>query len=159
MEMSDEEKYEQALSFATKMHSGQFRIGGAPYISHPVEVAKIVTEKGFGIDYQIAALFHDLLEDTSATKEDILKYSNENVLNAVVLMTKYKGYNMADYIANIKSNDIAFEVKSADRLHNLQSAFCADLSFRKKYIKETEDWYLDFSDDIVNALNELKKSV
>ena len=91
--MEEKEKYEKALAFAQRKHEGQFRIGGEPYITHPVAVAQIVKDEGYGIDYQIAALFHDLLEDTDATESEILKFGNEEILKAVKLLTKQKGYD------------------------------------------------------------------
>ena len=50
----------------------------------------------------------------------------EDVLKAVKLVTKEKEYCMETYIAGIKTNSMAYAVKGADRLHNLQSAFCAN---------------------------------
>lgn len=157
--MTDKEKYDRALAFAAKKHSGQYRKGGEPYITHPVTVAQYVRDKGFGIDYQITALFHDLLEDTDATPEEILEYGNEEILEAVKLLTKEKGYDMAEYISKIKANPIAFQVKESDRLHNLRSAFCTDNEFKRKYILETVDWYLDFSREIKAAVKELAQSL
>ena len=127
--MTDKEKYEMALDFAAKKHNGQYRKGGEPYITHPIAVSQYVKKKGFGIDYQITALFHDLLEDTDATENEILEYSNSAVLEAVKLLTKQKGYDMAEYVSKIKANPIAFQVKESDRLHNLRSAFCTDKVF------------------------------
>lgn len=157
--MTDEQRYDEALKFATKKHEGQFRKGGEPYIIHPIAVANIVKQKGFGIDYQITGLFHDLLEDTDATEEEILHYGNEKILEAVKLLTKFDGYVMADYVANIKKNEIAFQVKAADRLHNLQSAFVTNVDFKRKYILETVDWYMDFSKEIRVAVKELAQSL
>ena len=57
-----------ALTLAAEKHNGQFRIGGQPYITHPVAVAQLVRDRGYGADYQIAALFHDLLEDTDTIR-------------------------------------------------------------------------------------------
>lgn len=159
MKMNEEERYQRALAFAMKKHEGQYRIGGDPYISHPMAVAQIVKEKGYGIDYQIAALFHDLLEDTDATEEEIEEIGGRGVREAVVLLTKQKGYVMAEYIAAIKANEIAFPVKAADRLHNLRSALCTDVEFKRKYILETVDWYLDFSPEIRKAVKELAQSL
>ena len=157
--MSDEERYEKALSFATQKHKGQYRVGGAEYITHPMAVAEIVREKGKNIDCQIAALFHDLLEDTDATENEILALSNENVLEAVKLLTKQKGYDMAEYVAGIRQNEIAFAVKAADRLHNLRCALVTDTEFKRKYIFETVDWYLNFSPEIPKAVKKLAESL
>ena len=157
--MSDEERYEKALSFATQKHKGQYRVGGAEYITHPMAVAEIVREKGKNIDCQIAALFHDLLEDTDATENEILALSNENVLEAVKLLTKQKGYDMAEYVAGIRQNEIAFAVKAADRLHNLRCALVTDTEFKRKYIFETVDWYLNFSPEIPKAVKALAESM
>ena len=157
--MSDEERYEKALSFATQKHKGQYRVGGAEYITHPMAVAEIVREKGKNIDCQIAALFHDFLEDTDATENEILALSNENVLEAVKLLTKQKGYVMESYVSAIRKNEIAFAVKAADRLHNLRCALVTDTEFKRKYIFETVDWYLDFSPEIPKAVKALAESM
>ena len=79
------------------------------------------------------------------------------MLTAVKLLTKNKGYSMKDYIAGVKSNDIAFRVKAADRLDNLKSLKSADDAFAKRYISETEEWFTDFSEEIRKELIKLKK--
>ena len=66
------ESYKLALEFAKAKHKGQKRIGGDDYITHPIAVSEIVKNQGFDEIYQITALFHDLLEDTDATEEEIL---------------------------------------------------------------------------------------
>lgn len=158
--MTKEEKqiYDKAYSFAEKMHSGQKRIGGEPYITHPKAVADMMIKEDLPIEYVLTALFHDLLEDTKAEESQILELGGEEVLKAVKLLTKEKGYNMSEYVSRIRNNPIAFKVKGADRLHNLKSAFCASKEFKKHYIEETSVWYTDFSPEIPKALNELKKS-
>ena len=157
--MTDEERYDNALRFAAEKHKGQFRIGGDEYIIHPMAVAEIVRQNGYGIDVQIAALFHDLLEDTDATENEILALSNENVLEAVKLLTKQKGYVMESYVSAIRKNEMAFSVKGADRLHNLRCAFACDEDFKRRYILETVDWYLDFSPEIPKAVKKLAQSL
>ena len=122
-------------------------------------VYEMVKKQGYDEDYQITALFHDLLEDTNATEDEILSLSNQNVLTAVKLLTKEKGYDMNNYIDGIKRNQIAFVVKNADRLHNLQSALVADMKFKRKYVLETVEWYLDFSKDIKLAVKKLAESL
>ena len=155
-----------SLLFAKEKHEGQTRIGGKPYISHPVEVAKILEEKGFmDNSYIITALFHDLLEDTDATEKEISYYGGADVLAAVKVLTKRKGYNMETYIRDIKHNPIAKMVKLSDRLHNLLSAVVADQAFQQRYVKETEQYYLDlakdtpFEEDIVKSLTVLKNNL
>ena len=153
------ESVQLALEFAKAKHDGQKRIGGDDYITHPIAVMEIVKNDGFDENYHIAALFHDLLEDTDASEEDILKYGNEEILEAVKLLTKEKGYDMAEYIGAIKQNPIAFAVKAADRLHNLNCAIVTDEDFKRKYILETVDWYMDFSIDIRIAVKRLAESL
>lgn len=153
MNMSD--KLQKAHDFAAKKHEGQFRIGGLPYITHPEAVAGILRDKGYSEDYQIAGLFHDLLEDTDATDAEIEQLGGKEVLRAVKLLTKTDGYVMAEYIDGIKSNPMAFAVKAADRLHNLRSAVVADNDFKRRYILESIDWYLDFDPEISKAVKAL----
>ena len=152
-------KLERALAFATKKHEGQYRIGGEEFITHPIAVYELVKRQGYGIEYQMTALFHDLLEDTDATQEEIKAIGGTQVLHAVKLLTKKKGYDIATYIEGIKSDPIAFAIKKADRLHNLLCAKQTSESFRRKYIAETERWYADFSSEIADALDELKMTL
>lgn len=157
--MGESINLELALRFAKAKHQGQKRIGGGDYITHPIAVCEIVKSQGFDESYQITALFHDLLEDTDATEEEILKYGGPQVLESVKLLTKEKGYNMAEYISGIKKNPMAFAVKAADRLHNLQCAVLTDEAFKQKYILETVDWYMDFSLEIRKAVKRLAQSL
>lgn len=153
------ERLQAALEFAAQKHEGQFRIGGLPYITHPVAVAQILADQGKNEDFQIAGLFHDLLEDTDAAETDLERLGGREVLEAVKLLTKQKGYVMADYIAGIRANPMAFAVKAADRLHNLRCAVTAGEDFKRKYILESVDWYLDFSPEIPPAVKALAESL
>lgn len=140
-------------------------MGGKPYITHPLEVARILEKKGFGWQYIQTALFHDLLEDTDATIDELSQLAEEPVVNAVLLLTKTTGYTMETYTYRISQYELAKIVKLADRLHNLLSAIDAKVKFRRKYIEETEQYYLDlaestvFEEDIKTALQALKDSV
>lgn len=157
--MIDKKRYENALEFAAKKHAGQYRIGGLPYITHPIAVSEIVMENGGDTDAVVTALFHDLLEDTDATEQEILDLGNEKILHSVKLLTKTKGYVMKDYVEGIRQDRTAFLVKGADRLHNLRSAVCADDDFKRRYIYETIDWYLDFMPEIPIAVKNLAKTL
>ena len=95
-------------------------------------------------------------------RTDLKRHSNmqqqsikDSTAKAVKLLTKQKGYVMADYIHGIKANPMAAAVKAADRLHNLQSAVIADEAFKRKYILESINWYLDFSPEIPVAVKKL----
>ena len=151
------------IDLIKEKHGTQKRKQGTPYYLHPVTVCSFLAEKNFPIDYLITALFHDLLEDTNTTYEEILQISNAKVAEAVRILTKEKNYDMSNYIKRINKNDIAKMVKLADRLHNLSEAHFAPSKFQEKYIKETEDWYLQlakgtvFEEDIQSALESLKK--
>jgi len=151
--------FKKALEFAALKHLGQYRKGGQPYITHPIAVSEMLKEQGFGIDYRIAGLFHDLLEDTDATEAELEALSNAEVIKAIKLLTKQPGYIMAEYIQGIKQNEMAFAVKAADRLHNLHCSFEADEAFRRRYIAETKQWYMDFSAEIPQALQAIIDSL
>lgn len=157
--MTEDEKYRQALSLATEKHNGQFRIGGLPYISHPIAVAEALRAQGYGIDYQIAGLFHDLLEDTDVTEQELIDIGGPEVLEAVKKLTKQAGYVMSEYVASIKTCPMAKAVKAADRLHNLRCAVAADEEFKRRYILESIDWYLDLSPEIPKAVKALADSL
>ncbi len=154
---------EKAIEFIKQKHAGQKRKQGTPYYTHPLAVANLLKEKGFSIEYQIAGLFHDLLEDTDATLQEIIELSNEKVAEAVRLVTKTDGYVMSEYIKNIKENEMAKIVKLADRIHNLSESPNASKEFQDKYIKETKEWFIDlakgtvFEEDLYMVLNNLIK--
>ena len=140
-------KLDNYIEYIKEKHKGQTRKQGTPYYLHPLEVSNILDKKGFSKEYQIVGLFHDLLEDTEATEQEILDLTNEAVLEAVKLVTKEEGYQMKEYIDRISKNPIAKAVKLADRLHNLQEATMASKEFQNKYQKETEEWYLNLAKD------------
>lgn len=173
--------YDNALKYAAKKHEGQKRSGkdkagnDIPYIKHPIKVAKILEEKDFGLKFIIAGLFHDLLEDTNAKAFRIILLSNIEVYKAVVLLTKppkpenfktdkevQKQY-MKKYFDGIRSNEIAHMVKLADRIHNLKESFMQTPQFIKKYIEETEEYFIDlakgtvFEQDLNDRLDALKR--
>lgn len=150
------EQFDKALAYARQMHQGQYRTGGKEYITHPIAVAEILAKHGYDEDYQICGLFHDLLEDTEADKETIAHLSSNDILHAVELLTKEENYVMKDYVAGIKSSPMARAVKAADRLHNLQCALVCNDKFRRRYVLETLEWYMDL-DETMNA--EIKDAV
>ncbi len=140
-----------AEEFAREKHKNQYRKQGTAYIEHPIGVMELLKTKGYREeDYLIAALFHDLLEDTDASREEILKLSNPRVLRAVELLTKDPNYKMDEYIFNIGGNEMARVIKLADRTYNLKDARNSkDEKFIDDYIVETEKYYVDLSKSTV----------
>ncbi len=149
--------YQKALLYAVEKHAGQKRKNGTPYIEHPIAVANRLREKGYGLEYILTGLFHDLLEDTDATEEEIMCLSNADVLEAVKLLTKTE--NNEDYVDNILKNDIAKVVKNEDRLHNLREAQYGDPDFLKRYLKDTKEKYVGrFSRELDEEYAKAKKA-
>ncbi len=106
-----------AERIARQAHAGQFRRDGVtPYIVHPEAVASRV----FKPEEKATAWLHDVLEDTHMTKQDLLDAGiPENVVEAVVIMTKTEGVSYSDYLVKVKENPIARVVKIADMNSNL----------------------------------------
>lgn len=155
----------EAAEYAKQKHGKQKRMQGTPYYEHPYMVAKILKDKGFSEEYRIAGLFHDLIEDTETSYEDILELTNRDIARAVLLVSKEEVYIMSEYMNRIKLDDMARMIKLADRLHNLNDAKVANSKFQRKYIKETEEWYLDlakgtpFEEDINKSLEALREEL
>ncbi len=149
--------YIECVRFMKKAHQGQYREQGIPYFYHPLAVAELLKEKGFGEVYQITGLFHDLLEDTSATEEDILNMSCKEVLEAVKVLTKRRNLSMEDYMDGIAKNPIAKVVKLADRYHNLVTLRACSKEKIQRKLDETDSYFLElakgtpFEEDLLDA--------
>ena len=102
---------EKAMILAAKGHMGQLDKGGHPYILHPIRVmlqCRTIEEK-------TVAMLHDLLEDTEYTEDDLRKEGfSEDVIAAVVCLTKTEGEEYTDYVERICQNKLAARVKLAD---------------------------------------------
>ena len=148
--------YSQALALASIKHCGQTRKNGDPYILHPIRVSNMIKEAGYGLEYQITGLLHDLLEDTSASEKEIEEFGHD-VLEAVKLLSKNYCKNKNKYIENILNNHIAAVVKNADRIDNLLESRIADINFQKRYLKNSKENYLGkFSKALDNTIELLE---
>ncbi len=105
----------RAFIFAVKAHKGQKDKSGRAYIFHPVHVAKNVK----GYKCKVLALLHDVVEDSDYTLESLSPYFDEEIIQALDLLTKKPDTKYKDYIAKIKANDLARRVKIADLNHNM----------------------------------------
>jgi (p)ppGpp synthase/HD superfamily hydrolase len=105
-----------AILLATQLHQGQKDKAGEEYIFHPLRVMlKMNTE-----EERIAAVLHDVVEDTSTTLETLREYGfSEKVIEAVHLLTKDRVKPYPDYLKDIAGNEIARKVKIADLQDNM----------------------------------------
>ncbi len=131
-----------AITYVEKKHAGQKRKDGSDYVTHPLKVALELLNKKYDLNVVFVGLFHDLLEDTDATEEEILALSNPAVLKAVKILTKSKNVDSETYIQRILEDPIAKVVKNVDRIQNLQDAYYADEKFAKRYAENTKRYYL-----------------
>ncbi|MEK7846421.1 MAG: HD domain-containing protein, partial [Nitrospinota bacterium] len=77
-----------AYNYSARVHRGQVRLSGAPYLSHPLEVAHILTKLRMDEFSVAAGLLHDTIEDTISTPEEIKEYFGDEVLSLVDGVTK-----------------------------------------------------------------------
>ncbi len=104
-----------AMKLCFEAHKDQKDKSGLPYVFHPFHVAEQMPDE----KTTIVALLHDVIEDTPYTLQDIRDMGFEqDVLDALALMTHDKNVPYMDYVAKIKSNPIARTVKLADLRHN-----------------------------------------
>ena len=141
---------ERAFEFARKLHEGQYRISEEPYIVHPVEVAKILTELKADKNSIIAAFLHDILEDTDTKPEEIEQNFGADVLKLVQGVTKLGKYQFKSkeerqaenfrrmFIAMAQDVRIIF-LKLADRLHNMRTLGYMAANKQKRIARETLD--------------------
>lgn len=105
-----------ALLIAIEFHKGQTDKAGAPYISHPIMVASMVSDE----KEKVIALLHDVLEDTDCTIEDLYNLGiTEEQAEALLLLTHDPEIEYFDYIKKISTNALAKTVKLADLKHNM----------------------------------------
>ncbi len=149
---ADKDRLELAFEYARKAHGSQKRASGEPYISHPLQVADILAELKLDEDTIIAALLHDTIEDTPATKGEIDQLFGEGVGRLVEGVTKLGQLNLvtkkAEQAENFRKLLIAISsdvrvllIKMADRLHNMRTLEHVKPATRKRISEETMDIY------------------
>ena len=149
----DINQVKKAYEYAALSHEGQYRQSGEPYISHPLEVAIILSEMHADADTICAGLLHDTLEDTNATKEEIAQEFNKEVANLVDGVTKLSKLNFSSkndqnmantrkIITGITSDVRIIIVKLADRLHNMRTLEYKTEFKQKENSMETMDIFV-----------------
>lgn len=144
----DEELIRRAYDYAEKKHFGQKRISGDDYILHPLNVALILTEISADAPCMAAALMHDTIEDSDATKEEIEELFGSEIALLIDGVTKINKINFstdteasAAYQRKILvglSEDVrVIIIKLADRLHNMRTLHVLSEEKQKRKAKET----------------------
>ena len=142
----------KAYEYASEMHKDQKRKSGEPYIIHPVNVAIILADLDMDVETIIAALLHDVVEDTPATYDDVKNLFTEDIANIVDGVTKlnklnyksseaFQAENLRKMILAMNNDIRVIIVKLADRLHNLRTLEYMNEEKRKQKAKETIEIY------------------
>ncbi|MCD4720886.1 MAG: bifunctional (p)ppGpp synthetase/guanosine-3',5'-bis(diphosphate) 3'-pyrophosphohydrolase [Desulfobacula sp.] len=128
----DTDIIDRAYIYSARVHEGQVRLSGEPYLSHPLEVANILADMRLDVESIAAALLHDVIEDTPATKEDIKETFGPDVAHIVSGVTKLSALTFSTKIAQqaeslrkmilAMADDIRVVlIKLADRIHNMRT--------------------------------------
>lgn len=143
---------EKAYVFSAKVHDGQTRLSGEPYLSHPLEVAGILANMRLDVHAIASGLLHDTVEDTLTTVEEIRALFGEEIATIVGGVTKISQMTFATteerQAENIRKMILAMSedirvvlVKLADRVHNMRTLGYLKLPRQRAIAQETLDIY------------------
>jgi GTP diphosphokinase / guanosine-3',5'-bis(diphosphate) 3'-diphosphatase len=149
---TDEDLLNRAYVYAMQKHGSQKRASGDLFFSHPLEVAAILTDMKLDDATIVAAVLHDTIEDTSATREEIDKLFGPKIGKLVEGLTKIKkldlvskkaaqGENFRKLLMAVSEDIRVLLVKLADRLHNMRTLDHMAPEKRKRIAEETADIY------------------
>ena len=149
---TDEDLLNQAYVYAMKAHGSQIRASGDPYFSHPLEVAAILTNLKLDDATIVAALLHDTIEDTEATRAEIDQKFGSEIGALVEGLTKLKrlelvsreakqAENLRKLLLAIADDVRVLLIKLADRLHNMRTLEFVRPESRRRIAEETLDIY------------------
>ncbi len=154
----------RAYLFGAEAHEGQSRLSGEPYIFHPVAVARILA--GMRLDHQclMAAILHDVIEDTSTAKEHLVEEFGPEIaelVDGVSKLTKIKFRSRAEAQAeNFRKMMLAMTkdirvilIKLADRLHNMRTLGVMGPNKSRRIARETLDIYVPIANRLgINSI-------
>lgn len=154
----------EAYAFAEAAHSGQTRYSGEPYITHPLAVAGALAEWRMDAQALIAALLHDVMEDTAIGKSEITRRFGRQVAELVDGLSKLDKIEFQSHqeaqAENFRKMLMAMArdlrvvlIKLADRLHNLQTMSHVRLDKRRRIATETLEIYAPIANRL--GLNKL----
>jgi GTP diphosphokinase / guanosine-3',5'-bis(diphosphate) 3'-diphosphatase len=145
----DKELIDKAFKFANEAHRDMYRNSGEPYIIHPINVARIVNqEMGLGAKSVVAALLHDVVEDTGVPLEEISKEFGPKIASLIDGLTKISGTynketnslqaeNFRKMLMTLSDDIRVILIKIADRLHNMRTLDSMPEHKRMKVAGET----------------------
>ena len=154
---ADLDLIERAYIYSAKVHEGQMRLSGEPYLSHPLEVAGILADMNLDVVSVASGLLHDVIEDTEATPEEIKELFGPEVMLIVAGVSKLSTLrfksSMARQAESIRKMLLAMAddirvilIKLADRLHNMRTLqYHRSPGKRRKIAQETLDIYAPIS--------------
>jgi len=161
---TDIARVEEAYRFSGAAHAGQRRQSGEPYVSHPLAVAEILA--GWHLDSQalMAALLHDVMEDTSVTKAEISDTFGKPVADLVDGVSKLdriefqsaedaQAENFRKMLLAMARDVRVILIKLADRLHNMRTLAAVAPAKRRRVARETMEIYAPIANRL--GLNEL----
>lgn len=143
---------DKAYNLALDAHKNQKRISGIPYILHPTSVACILVELGMDTQSIVAALLHDVVEDTTYAIDDIEKIFGKEISNLVDGVTKLgkipyssqeeqQAENLRKMLIAMAEDIRVIIIKLADRLHNMRTIGCMDPQKRRDKARENMEIY------------------
>ena len=143
---------EKAYVYSAKVHHGQIRLSGEPYLSHPMEVAYILSQRRMDVVCIAAGLLHDTIEDTDAELDEIRDLFGEETANIVDGVTKIskmrftspehkQAENIRKMILAMSSDIRVILVKLADRFHNMSTLGFQTPEKQRAIAQETLDIY------------------
>ena len=150
---ADLELLQRAYVFSAKVHEGQERLSGEPYLIHPLEVAGVLVEMRVDDVTVAAGLLHDTLEDTLTTGEEIERLFGEKVAFLVEGLTKIakieftsvrerQAENFRKMLVAMSKDIRILLIKLADRLHNMRTLKYVAEDTRRRVAQETVDIYV-----------------
>ena len=148
----DEAVIDKAIDYAIQAHDGQFRSSGEEYVCHPLQVALILVQLGMDTETIVAALLHDVVEDTEATLADLTREFGANVaflVDGVTIIEKLafstkeeqQAENFRKMLLALSKDVRVIIIKLADRLHNMRTIGARPEQKRRDTAKETMDIY------------------
>jgi guanosine-3',5'-bis(diphosphate) 3'-pyrophosphohydrolase len=147
---------QRAYVFSAKVHEGQERLSGEPYLIHPLEVAGILVELRLDETTVAAGLLHDTIEDTLTTEEEVRRLFGDQVAFLVAGLTKIarieftsarerQAENFRKMLIAMSKDIRILLIKLADRLHNMRTLQHMDEESRRRIAQETLDIYAPFA--------------